>query len=215
MKRIVSIVLILLCVGVSYAQKDKQAKDILDKASAAFSKAGGMSAGFTLNIKDVKAKVTESFDGQIHMKGDKFYLTVPEYDLWFNGTTQWLYMKGNEEVNVSEPSKEEVQMLNPSVLFNLYKHGYGYKYLGEKADIKGKQVYEVELMPNKKSDILKMTIQIGKLSSLPHYILITYKNNIQNILYINQYETGKKYSDTYFSFDKKKYPGVEVIDLRD
>lgn len=215
MKRLITIVLATLCFGATYAQKDAKAKEILDKSSATFNQAGGMSADFTLNIKDLKRKVTESFDGAIHMKGDKFFLTVPEYELWFDGKTQWVYLKGVEEVNVSEPSKEELQMMSPSVLFNLYKNGFRYKYIGEKPDIKGKQVYEIELTPPKKSDIVKMTVQIGKVSNLPHTIVIDYKNNISNIIYINRYETGKTFADSYFSFDKKKYPEVDVIDLRD
>lgn len=215
MRKILIAIFAILSLSAAQAQKDSKAKEILDKSSVAFNQAKGMSASFTLNVKDLKAKVTESFDGQIRMKGDKFYLTVPEYDLWFNGTTQWLYVKANEEVNVSQPSQEEVQMLNPSVLFSLYKKGHRYQYLGEKADIKGKQVHEIELTPEKKSDIQKMTIQIGKVSLLPHCITIYYKNNMINIIHINQYETGKEYADSDFAFDKKKHPEVDIIDLRD
>ena len=201
---------IILCSG-----KDDKAKEILDKASVTFAQAGGIKASFTFNIKDVKAKVTESFDGTIQMKGDRFCMDTPDYELWFNGKTQWIYMKGVDEVNISEPSKEELQMLNPSVLFNIYKNGFKYKYLSEKTDIKGKQVYEIELTPLKKNDMVKMIIQIGKISSLPHTITIVNKNNIDNIIHINKYETGNSYADSMFSFDKKKYPNVEIIDLRD
>ena len=215
MKIITYILCCFLSIGLTFAQKDSKAKELLDKSSATFTQARGISATFSLNIKDPKARVTESFDGTIDMKGDKFSLNVPEYELWFNGKTQWVYLKGNEEVNISEPSEDEMQMLNPSLLFTLYKSGFRPKYIGEKADIKGKQVYEIELTPSKKKDIVKMLVQIGKVSSLPHSITIYYKNNIINIIYINRYETGKSYDDSHFSFDKKKYPGVEIIDLRD
>ncbi len=198
----------------AFSQKDSKAKEVLDKSSEVFSKAGGVSAAFTLNVKNIKTKVTESFDGSIQMKGDKFYLSTPEADSWFDGKTQWVYMKGSEEVNVSEPSKEELQMLSPSVLFNIYKKGFNYKYVGERTDIKGKQVYEVELIPQKKADMQKMVIQINKISWMPTMITIVNKNEINNIIYINKYEAGKNYTDSFFVFDKKKYPEVEIIDLR-
>ena len=214
-KIVLFIFLGLLFSGTAFAQKDKKAKEILDKSSETFSQAGGVKAGFTINMKDIKDKVTESFDGTILMKGDKFYLTTPDFDLWFNGTVQWFYMKRNEEVTVSEPTKEELQMLNPAVLLNIYKLGFNYKYIGEKTDIKGRPVHELHLIPQKKTDVQKMIIQIGKFSNLPHTITIENKNDIHNIIHINQYETKQNYTDSRFSFDSKKFPDVEVIDLRD
>ncbi len=213
-KYLSSIILAILLPLTVFGQKDDKAKEILDKSSVTFSNAGGVYAYFTLNVHDVKAKVKESFDGTIQMKGDKFYLSTPDADSWFNGKTQWVYLKATEEVNVSEPSKEELQMISPSTLFNIYKNGFNYKYIGEKNDIKGKPVYEVELIPKKKSELQKMTIQISKKENLPVTISIFNKNEINNIIYINKYETGKSYTDSMFVFDKKKYPEAEVIDLR-
>ncbi len=204
----------VLYASVLFAQKDAKAKEILDQSSEKFNKSGGISASFTLNVKHVKEKVTESFDGNIQMKGNKFYLSTPETDSWFDGKTQWVYLKGNREVNVTEPSQEELQMLNPSFLFNVYKKGFNYKYVGEKTDIKGKLVHEIKLTPQKKTEMKEMIVQVSKGNLLPTIISIINKNEINNIIYINKYETGKNYPDNIFSFDKKKFPDVEIIDLR-
>lgn len=197
------------------AQKDTKAKELLDKSAIVYKSANGISASFTLNIKNVKEKVTESFDGNIIMKDDKFYITTPDVETWFNGKTQWVYLKGNDEVNVSEPSPEELQMINPSTIFHMYQKGFNYKYIGEKKDIKGKAVYEIELIPqNKKAELSKIIVQIGKTSNLPTSISLINKNQINNIIYINQYQTNMNYPDNIFVFDKKKYPKAEIIDLR-
>ncbi|MCL2649706.1 MAG: hypothetical protein FWD60_01615 [Candidatus Azobacteroides sp.] len=197
----------------AFAQKD--AKEILDKASGKYTEAGAITASFTMNVKDDKAKVTYSFDGNIQMKGNKFSISTPDTDTWFDGKTQWVYLKDNEEVNITEPSKEEVQMMNPSMIFDLYKNGFKSKLTGEKKDIKQRNVYEIELLPpDKKNDMQKIIVQINKDDYMPVTFQIFYKNNIQNMIYINSYKTKQTLPDSNFIFDKKKYPNVEIIDLR-
>ncbi len=199
----------------TFAQKDAKAKEILDLSSQKYAEANPLSASFTLNVKDEKAKATYSFDGSIQMKGNKFYLSTPETDSWFDGKTQWVYLKDSEEVNITEPSKEEVQMVNPSVIFDIYKKGCDYKYNGEKKDIKQRNVYEVTLTPsNKKNDMQKIAVQINKEDYIPVTFTIFYKNNLQNIIYINSYKTKQTLPDSNFIFDKKKYPDAEIVDLR-
>ena len=214
MKKI-SIIVILISTISLHLFAQKNAKEILDLASEKYTKSGAISAFFTMNIKDSKEKVTYSFDGNIQMKGHKLYLSTPETDTWFDGKTQWVYLKDSEEVNITEPSKEEVQMMNPSVIFDLYKNGCKYKLIGEKKDIKQRSVYEIELFPpNKKNDMQKIIVQINKSDYMPVTFQIFFKNNIQNIIHINTYKTDQTIPDANFAFDKKKHTGVEIIDLR-
>jgi len=214
MKKLLFIIAVISVLTLpSFAQKN--AKEILDLSSQKYAEADAIAAYFTLNVKDVKEKTTYSFDGNIRMKGNKFYLTTPETDSWFDGKTQWTYLKDSEEVNITEPSKEEVQMFNPSIIFDIYKKACKYKYLGEKKDIKQRNVYEIELIPgNKKGEMQKIIVQINKEDYMPVTFTIFNKNNIHNIVYINSYKTKQTFPDADFVFDKKKYPDVEVIDLR-
>ncbi len=216
MKRTIIFLLIftVLPLGI-IAQKDAKAKDILDKSAATYQSAGGVFASFTLNVKNVKQKISESFEGSILMKSNKFYLSTPDTETWFDGKTQWTYMKSSDEVNISEPSDEELQMINPVAIFSIYQKGFNYKYTGEKKDIKGNAVSEIELTPQtKKSDISKIIIQIGKSSNLPTSISIINKSQINNNIYINRYQTNMLLIDEVFVFNKKNYPKAEVIDLR-
>lgn len=199
----------------AFAQKDAKAKVLLDKSNDTFTKVGDIYAAFTLNVKDMVNNVTESFDGEISIKAEKFLIATPEYDIYFNGKTQWILQKAFDEVTVSEPSKDEIQALNPASLFGIYKKGCNYKYIGEKTDIKMRRVEEVELIPqDKKSDMKKIIVQINKADSMPVMFHIIYNNSIENLIYINKYQTKQTISDNSFSFDAKKYPGVEIIDLR-
>jgi len=198
-----------------FAQKDAKAKQALDTAYEKYVAMKGINAYFTLNITDVKAKLTESFDGNIIMQANKFYLSIPDADTWFDGKTQWVWLKGPDEVNITEPSDKEASMVNPAVLFSIYKSGSNYKYKGEKYDIKNRPVHEIEIIPAKKTgDIKKIVVQINKTDYMPVTFHVFYKGDLENIVYINKYTTGTAYPDNTFVFNKKEHPETEIIDLR-
>jgi outer membrane lipoprotein-sorting protein len=198
-----------------FAQRNNKAKEYLDKSSAAFSQAGSMSIYFTMNIKDAVNKVTESFDGKIDLKKEKFHLDIPDMETWFDGKTQWVLQKGWDEVNITEPDHREIQALNPTTLFEIYKSGCKYKYIGEKIDIKGKKAYEVELTPNaRKNEITKIIMQISATDLMPVKIHLYYNNRIENIIHVNNYQKNLNLTDSLFVFDTNKYPDADIIDLR-
>jgi outer membrane lipoprotein-sorting protein len=197
------------------AQKDAKAKELLNKSSATFSQSGDLSVYFTMNVKDVINKTTESFDGQISLKKSKFLIEIPGRDIYFDGKTQWVHDKSYEEVNISEPSDKEAQILNPAVIFELYKRGSDYKYIGRKTDTNMRKVQEVALFPkDKKGDITRIDLQINETDFMPVFFHIFYKNNLENMIYINRYQTKLNLPEGKFVFDAKKFPGVEIIDLR-
>ena len=205
------ITLLLLATTIANAQN---ARSILDKASEAYNKAGGITASFTLDTKDTKAKNTYSYDGKASMKGNKFKLEIPDGITWFDGSNQWVYIKDTDEVNVTNPTGEELQNISPSAIFSLYKSGFKLAYKGEKKT-KGKSVYIVELTPEKKkAEIIKITVTIDKMSNLFTSITVVNKTGLENTLSINKMQTGVSLSDVTFAFNKKNYPGVDVIDLR-
>lgn len=192
----------------------QNAKEILDKASDAFLKAGGVTAQFTLNTKEVGSKQTYSQDGTADMKGDKFKIEIPDAITWFDGKTQWIYMKDVEEVNVSNPTGAELQAISPSILFSIYKVGYDLKYNGEKK-LNGKTVLEIELnAQNKKNELKKVIVYVNKSDNTFAKIILYDSNNMENTLIINSYKSNKLLTDSFFVFNKKEYPDAEIIDLR-
>lgn len=109
----------------------QNATSILDKAASAYEDSNGLTAYFTMQTRSDVQKVSESFDGTIDIKGDKFVLKTPDMITWFDGTTQWSFVERNEEVNVSTPTGEELQATNPTLLLRSYEKGFTAKYKGE------------------------------------------------------------------------------------
>lgn len=216
MKRFIFITTILFsfCLT-SFSQKDTKAKEVLDQAATAFEKAGDITADFIMSIKESGPNHTESFEGKIDLKGNKFHFDVPDMECWFDGKTQWVLQKEWEEVNISEPSKEEVQVLNPGIILKMYKKGFNYRYVGEKTAKNGKKVQEVELTPEQSgTDISRLTLQIDMQNKMPVKIQIGFSNGLENIIHIEKYHTNLSLSDTHFVFNKAKHPDAEIIDLR-
>lgn len=196
------LLVLAICLSVSgFAQKDKQAREMLDKTAHALAQAGG-----------VRATFGGTTEGTLLLKGDKFYLKSGGVQSWFDGKTQWSYLESSEEVNVSSPTPEELQTINPYSLLSIYKKGYNYKYAGAKSR-NGKQGYEVILTPEREQDIASITLFVSK-AYQPLYIKVEQSNNSVNEIIVTSYQTHQPLDDTAFRFDKKKYPDAEVIDLR-
>ena len=84
--------LMVVIATTAVAQNATQARKILDKTAAIVGNKGGASANFTLTNKKMG-----SVSGSISIKGRMFHATTPQAIVWYNGKTQWSYMKANEE----------------------------------------------------------------------------------------------------------------------
>lgn len=205
---------IIILTAITGTASAQNARTILDKASETYNKAGSVVAGFTLDSKDPKIGSVHSYDGKAYMKGDKFKIEIPDAITWFDGTTQWVYVKDTEEVNITSPTGEELQAISPSVLFNIYKKGFKLSYKGEKKAT-GKTLQEIELTPEKKGgDFTKIIVQIDKVSNIFYKVTLIDKAGLENELTIKNYQTERNLPENTFQFDKKDYPRVDVIDLR-
>ena len=199
----------------AFSQKDAKAKELLDKTSVVFNQSGGMSVSFTVNVNDEANKIKQSFEGQIFLKGAKFFLSTPDQEVYFDGKTQWTYDKNVQEVSILEPQPQDIQTLNPVSVFDLYKTDCNYKYKGEKINAQKGKVQEVSLFPtNAKEDMKQIDIQINPNDSMPVCFLITYNDKSEYRIYIDKYQTKLNLPDSQFVFDSKKYPNADVNDLR-
>lgn len=199
MRHIISLILLLAALQ-CFGQKDARAREILDALSSAYGKSAGTEIVFGGTV-----------DGTIELKGDKFVLECGGIKSWFDGKTLWSYIEDSEEVNISTPTPEELQSINPYAMLGIYKTGFNYSYAGTES-INGSVCKKVVLTPEKKQDIKEISITVdGRMRPAG----IEIKNNSGD----TQKFTVKEYksvnlADSYFKFNPKDYPGVEIIDLR-
>lgn len=212
-KYIFSILMALLSLPL-VAQQSLQAKDVLDKTVAAFRKAGGVKAEFT--VKTMTNGVVESAErGTIQLKGEKFVLHTSGMKTWFDGKTQWSYVENNDEVNVSNPTSEELQQINPYAFLYMYQKGYSYQ-MGTISSFGGRTVWKVVLnAKDKKRELEKIILYVEKDTFVPVYILLQQRGQqARTEITVTSCRLRQNYADSVFVFNPKQYPNVEIIDLR-
>ncbi|WP_455614660.1 LolA-like putative outer membrane lipoprotein chaperone [Bacteroides congonensis] len=213
-KYIFSVLIALLSLPVIAQQQQSQAKAVLDRTADAFRKAGGVKADFV--VKAVTNGLAEGAEnGTIQLKGGKFVLKTSDVVTWFDGKTQWSYVAKNDEVNVSSPTQEELQQINPYTFLYMYQKGFSYK-LGTTKTFRGKAVWEVILTAkDKKQELERITLFVTKDTYEPLYILLQQRGQqTRNEITVTSYQARQNYADSVFAFDRKQYPGAEIIDLR-
>ena len=200
MKKLLLLFTCFFALLTSNAQDNRIAEKILDKVSV-----------FLSNPEGVRIDFTGSENGYLIMKGEKFYLNNQSIQSWYDGKTQWSYLTDNKEVNISSPTKEEIQAISPYHLLKRYKSDYTYIYIGQ-SKRKGKLVHEINL--TSKSDIINDIKLIISNDNKPVSILFYRNNKLMSEVNITSLQTDSKIDDKLFRFDKTKYPQVEIIDLR-
>lgn len=199
MKKQIYIVLILLLGTLSaFADNAAEARKVLDKAASKINIKSGITANFSVTAKNM------SHSGTIAVKGKKFCARTSNSIIWFDGTTQWMYNKSSDEVNVSAPSATVQQTMNPYNFLNLYKSGY------KLSMTKTKSGNEVHLVGNGKS-ISEMYITIDSNYNLKD-VRMKQRNQWIHITVSNIKNTS--HPDSAFRFNSKDFPSAEVIDLR-
>ncbi|MDR1500630.1 MAG: hypothetical protein LBI58_06575 [Tannerellaceae bacterium] len=209
--RHILIAVLLQAVMPLYAQN---AADILAEAAAIMRQPGGLTASFAINTR--QGQSSESFEGVIDIKGDKFTLVTPGMKTWYDGHTQWTYIESAREVNITTPEGDDLQLTNPAILLNSYQKNFTATTIGSATATgsNGKAAHNIELTPRSKSDIIKVNLLIEKSSSLPVRITVELKNNVRNTINISDIKTNPNHPDNYFSFPQSSYPDAEIIDLR-
>lgn len=199
MKKIISIiVLLVLCIPLHALT----AKQLLDKTATKINHKTGSSANFT--ISNTKMGTSK---GTIYIKQNKFCAKIPAGYVWYDGKTQWTYVKANEEVNITTPTKQQQQAINPLSFIYLYKKGYKCTL-----NQKGNEYIVSMIGENEKKGIGEMIILIDKSTYIPTKIKMRQGETWTDIV-INNFKQGN-FADSMFRFNSKDYPKAEIIDLR-
>jgi outer membrane lipoprotein carrier protein len=191
---------------------DPAAKKVLDAVSNKFRTYKTMQAKFLLKVENASGKNLGVKTGNVYMKGTKYRISVTGQEIFSDGSNVWTYDKPSNEVTISriDPSANS---LTPQKLFtNFYDKDFLYKLNGA-VKMNGKNLKEIELTPIDKTKAF-------------HKVLVYVDNNAINTTKIFE-KNGNRYTystnsmtpnaviaDAMFLFDAKKYPGVEVVDLR-
>ena len=202
-----------------YGQNDARAQKIIDDLAAKFKTYPSVSIDFSATVTQLQDQSESTSKGIIQLKGSKYKLEVSEYVIYFDGLKVYQYLPDVKEVNVSRPevdeNDEEFQFLNPQAYFNLSSKKFK-SDLAKESTQDGRKVYEINLYPIqvKTSKYSRIHLSVEKTTLQIVNLKVFLKDGTQYTLSFKSYNIMQTaLPDSFFSFDEKKHPGVEVIDL--
>ncbi|MBK9504672.1 MAG: outer membrane lipoprotein carrier protein LolA [Chitinophagaceae bacterium] len=216
MKKILSGVLLLfISANTVFGQtSDANAVKLLKAVGQKYSAYKTMQMDISLTIENQDAKSKETKTGKVSSKGNMFKAEMGNQTIISDGKTLWTYLKDVNEVQINNFEQGQ-DIMTPNDIFKIAEKDY-LAYMGDKITENGKSLQIIELTPKNKTlsfSKIKMYIDVSD-NSVKRGVVYD-KNAIHYTYSISNLKTNMELSDSTFKFDKSKYPGVEVIDLRE
>lgn len=201
-KKILSVMMMaLFALNSLFTASAQTPKSVLDKAAATITVKEGVKANFKMTAGK------GSTSGTLLLKGRKFHASTPVAIVWFDGKTQWTYVKNNDEVNISTPTEAQLQAINPYNFINLYKKGY------DATLNKSGKDYVVHLTAtDKNKKIQELFVTVNKSTYHPTQVKLL-QNKKWTVFDITDIKR-QNIPDSQFQFNSKDFPNAEIIDLR-
>lgn len=205
MIRLITAIIALLAFAGQLTAETLTGRQIVDRVAEKITKSKAVTVNYTVTSPDGNS------DGTITIKGDRFYLKSAPMTIWYDGRTQWTYSPSAGEVNITEPTPEELAQINPLVIIGTLRNTCEVRTLTAP-----KGSLRVELTPRdkKSADITKAVITVNQSTMLPRDISLDMRSGTALKLTVNSADTTTDYPITTFTFTKAKCPQAEVIDLR-
>lgn len=192
---------------------DGGANEMLKKVSAKYQAYSSMQFHYTLKTtKD--GKTLSTTQGDFALKGNKYRTTFKDQTYFCDGTSIWNYQKSSNEVSVYEydPSDDE-NMMNPQIILKNWEKQFRAKYIRDEFN-NNISTALIDLTPKTTQSYYRIRLYINKANNQILRIALYEKDNTTYTYHIEQFKTNVTLADSYFVFDKSKYPGVEVNDMR-
>ncbi|MCS6833830.1 MAG: outer membrane lipoprotein carrier protein LolA [Flammeovirgaceae bacterium] len=195
------------------AQKDGKAKSILEGMGKKYKNIPHFKVTFNVEQINTLDNTTSSFKGEAKVKGTKYYLKTDEQEIYNDGKNVWTYLRSENEVSITlyEPDENEINLNN---FHTFYEKNFKYAWV-EQIKENGKTFDVIDLVPeNTKSLYYRIRLTIDANTKELKSWKIFEKNGRHYLYTITQFDQTCKITDADFVFDEKKYPKVEVVDLR-
>ena len=214
MKRIpITAILMLLIAFVSAQNTDGGATELLNKVSKKYQAFTSLQFHYTL-VTTKDSKTLGSSQGDFYLKGNKYHTSYEGQTFYCDGVTLWNYQKATNEVSIYEYDPEDDEnMMNPRLLLKNWEKHFRAKFIRDEVS-NNQAIAVIDLTPKYNQSYYRIRLFINKNTLTINKIAIYEKDNTIYTYHIEQFKSNVTLSDDTFTFNKGKYPGVEVNDMR-
>lgn len=190
------------------AQKDPNAKKILDNVSAKLKTFKGVTANFNFVSKTRTGKVNNNAAGNIAIKGNKYYIKQGGSEIFSNGTKSWNY-NGDNEVVVSNVDADGSALTPQKLLTNFYDKDFNYRLVSSAGN-----AYEIQMTPvDKRKNFQQVNVFVDKAKMMITRAKVLDKSNNTIEFSLKNINTNASVPESTFVFNKNKYnKQIEVIE---
>ena len=208
-RTILASLLIFTAIAALSQAKDTKASALLDEVSKKAKSYKSIKVDLSYSMVNTKAKINEEKTVTLLVSGDKYKMTAAGQTVICDGKTIWTYIKESNEVQVNALENKD-DALTPSKLLTSYNANYKSKII--KSDDPTAEA--VELIPNTSKNFTKAILGIDKVKKQIKSFMLYDKSGNTFTYKVKTYLTDTPVTEADFTFDAKKFPGVEVIDMR-
>ncbi|MFM2440071.1 MAG: hypothetical protein RLZ16_1070, partial [Bacteroidota bacterium] len=190
------------------AQKDPQAKLILDQMGAKVKAAKGIQANIQLVSKNNKGKALGTKLISLKMKGERYLLIQDAVEIICDGTAVYNF-DGTNSISKSSLADSDQALSPQKLLAGNYDKDFNYKLLSQNATKATIELYPID----KRKSFQKVTLVIDKVkSALTNATILDKSNNITDVKVLSISYVAML-ADKLFVFNRAKYPkNVEIFD---
>lgn len=192
----------------SQAQKDPQAKAILDQLGIKMKQSTGILVNIQLVTKNSKGKAMGAKNINLKMKGDKYLLNEGKMEILCDGSSIYNF-DGVNSISKSGVAESDQTLSPQKLLSGNYDKDFNFNLLSQNSSKATIELYPID----KRKNFQKVTLIIDKLkSALSNATILDKSNNITDVKVVS-INYSSTFTDKLFIFNRSKYPkNVEIFD---
>lgn len=208
MKRILLIGIYCLSGLVLWAQKPEE---LITKMLQRMNQEA-LQANFVLALQEDMISDPAIYRGSILMKESKFHLTMADTEVYYDGSTQWVYSDDTEELTISHPTQDDLAGTNPLLILKRIKRSCNIDFYDKE---QSKESYIIVFYPKEEpSEVRKILVTLRKDNHLPTKLVLEASRGNVTTLVLSQLKVNVPTTVTDFSVSATQYPNAIINDLR-
>jgi outer membrane lipoprotein-sorting protein len=199
--------------GTLFAQNaHPPAASILDRTAQKFNDLSAFSLDFVVKMEE-NGKMILNFKGTAFGKKEKYFLSFEDQIIANDGKMMWNYQKNTNEAVLLDAEDDGFLMFHPAKILNNWEKEYVAVFIKEDV-LQNKPVLVLDLTPRNQSQFHKIRLFIDKATSYIQQVVMYEVDGAVVTYSITKFTPNAAISDAKFTFNKKDYPNVQVIDMR-
>lgn len=201
-KIIVSIFSLFLMIS---SLKAQNTQSLLSEVSNKVKSYENIQIDFKYSLENTRENVKQDTKANITLKGDNYVLNMLGVTRIFDGKTIYTIVPEDEEVTISDYSKEEDKSISVSEMLTFYEKGYNYK-MDIQQNIRGRKIQFIKLSPiDSNTEIKNILLGIDMQTKHIYKLIQVDSSGTSYTITVNSFKTNQPISQNLFIFDEEKY----------